>query len=85
MSRKKFKEQPSPENQVNEPATITYQAGKNKHITFFNSFEEMNDHDHWEMAQHTPLERLQNITLFISQIYAEELKNKMKDLTVYFK
>lgn len=67
-------------SEVNEPQ----QAYGEKEMMFFNSFEEMNDYDHRQMAMHTPLQRLQYMTGFISQIYSDELSHKM-DLTIHFK
>lgn len=70
----------SEEGKANEP-----QPDFNREIVFFKSFKEMNDYDHEIMASHSPIERLQNITKFIMDIYKEELSTKMNDLTIHFK
>jgi hypothetical protein len=53
-------------------------------ITFFKSFEEMNEHDHREMASHDPIQSLQIITGMIMEMYKEELQQE-NDLTIHFK
>jgi len=57
---------------------------KNK-VQIFSSFEEMNEADAKEMANASPLENLKNATAYIMHVYAEELKNKMTDLTIHLK
>jgi hypothetical protein len=68
------------ENKTNEP-----KPDYSKQMVFFKSFEEMNEYDHKEMALLTPSERMQNITAMIMEIYRNELKQPMTDLTIYFK
>lgn len=79
MAKKKYKTKEQ-KAEANEP-----QAGYgDKEIMFFNSFEEMNDYDHRQMALDSPLQRLQYITRFISDIYRDELKDEM-DRIIHFK
>jgi hypothetical protein len=66
---------------VNEPLP---DYGENK-ILVFNSFEEMNEADAKEMANSSPLDNLKCATAYIMHVYAEELKNKMTDLTIHLK
>lgn len=54
-------------------------------ITFFNSFEEMNDADAREMASISPLQHLQNATELIKMFYANELKKEFNGFKIYFK
>ena len=61
-----------------------YDAGNMK-ITLFNSFEEMNEAEAKEAAAFTPVENLKMVTAYIKQVFAEELKEKMTDLTIRFK
>lgn len=84
MPKKKKYAKQSKTTIVSEPA-VSYQKGGDKSLRFFSSFEEMNEADAKEMAQNTPIENLRNVTEYISQCYAEELKNKMTDLTIHFK
>ncbi len=79
MAKKKYKTKEK-QNEVKEPR-VNYGE---KEMMFFSSFEEMNEYDHRQMAKDTPLQRLQYITTFISEMYADELKAKM-DLTIHFK
>lgn len=81
------KKKPDKENKpfrVEEPKSAYDSGNSEKTIHFFTSFEEMNEYDHREMAKFTPLERLQHITEFIKHAYADELKKKMTELTIYF-
>lgn len=72
-------------SKASEPKADYKKANESNEIVFFKSFQEMNEHDHRQMALHSPIERLQNMTQFIMQIYSEELKNKMTDLVIHFK
>lgn len=66
---------PNNENEVNEPG-LNYQPMK-KTLTFFKSFEEMNEADAKEAAKMDPLENLKNATAMIQAIYKDELKKEM--------
>ena len=66
---------PKHENEVNEPG-LNYQPMK-KTLTFFKSFEEMNEADAMAAAKTDPLENLKNATAMIQSIYKEELKKDM--------
>lgn len=79
MAKKKYKTKEQ-KAELNEPQ-LSY---GDKEIKFFNSFEEMNDYDHRQMALDTPIQRLQYITRFISDIYRDELKAEM-DRIIHFK
>ncbi|HMT28279.1 MAG TPA: hypothetical protein PKD91_03260 [Bacteroidia bacterium] len=80
--KKKSKEPPSETPKlVNEPETV---YGESK-IQIFSSFEEMNEADAKEMAVSIPLENLKRAIAYIMHLYAEELKNKMTDLTIHLK
>ncbi len=81
MSKKKTYKTKSKPSTVNEPVAVY----GDKRITFFNSFEEMEKADAKEMAQFSPIERLQHITEYIMHSYSDELKNKITDFTIYFK
>jgi hypothetical protein len=59
-------------NEVNEPG-LNYQPMK-KTLTFFKSFEEMNEADAMEAAKMDPLENLRNATAMIQLMYSDELK-----------
>ncbi|HZG00038.1 MAG TPA: hypothetical protein VEY71_03505 [Chitinophagales bacterium] len=48
-----------------------------KRITFFKSFEEMNEHDAKSMARLTGVQHLQNATRLIKALYADELSKPM--------
>ena len=66
---------------ANEPS-VAYNMSK---LRIFKSFEEMEEADSKEMAALSPIEHLQHVTEYIMYAYADELKNKMIDLTIYFK
>jgi hypothetical protein len=68
------------DSQASEP-----KSDYNMNIVFFKSFEKMNVYDHQEMASHTPVQRLQNITGMIMKMYENELKHPMTELTIHFK
>ena len=74
---------PKHENEVNEPG-LNYQPMK-KTLTFFKSFEEMNEADAMEAAKMDPLENLRQVTELIKRIYAKELSNKRSEKTIYLK
>jgi hypothetical protein len=46
-------------------------------ITFFKSFEEMNEHDAMSMARLSGIQHLENATRLIKAIYADALKKPM--------
>jgi hypothetical protein len=73
------------QNQNEEDKVNESQPGNGKEIVFLKSFEEMNDYDHRQMAMHTPVERLQNITSLLMERYVVELKQNQMDLTLHFK
>lgn len=81
MSRRKSYKKKIIEDNVNEPLV----PFKSNSIQFFGSFEEMNEANAKEMAEFTPIEHLQHITEYIMHAYADELKNKITDLIIYFK
>ena len=57
-------------SEANEPEAA-YAKSK---VRIFSSFEEAEEADAKEMAALSPLQHLQNATLLIKHIYAEELK-----------
>ncbi|HNR19327.1 MAG TPA: hypothetical protein PKN75_08080 [Bacteroidia bacterium] len=68
-------------NLVNEPDAV-YNTMQNKELNFFSTFEEMNNADLIQMANSTPMQRLQNITYTIMHLYKKELqKPQSKTLT----
>ena len=67
-------------NHVNEPETHY----GNKTINFFNSMEEMNEHDIRQMQNSTPIQRIKNITNIIKTAYREELQKPLTDLRLNF-
>lgn len=81
MKRKKYKTG-SKQGMVSEPVVLY--SKKENEIRFFNSFEEMNEHDIIEMAKSTPQKRFENITYVIMQRYAEELRRPLKDFSIRF-
>ncbi len=66
-------------NEVNEPA-----PGYDNRITFFKSFEEMNEHDHMEMAKLSYVERMQQLNFLIRNMYKKELEEDEDDNRIYF-
>ena len=68
-------------NIVNEPEVV-YQKTK---ISFFGSFEEMNEADAKAMALLTPVEHFQNATALIKKLYAKELAEAPRDRKIHFK
>ena len=71
---------------LSEEPQVPYQKSTDdKAIRFFSSFEEMNEYDHKQMAALTPIQRLQNITRLIIEMYKQELDKPMTDMTIYFK
>ena len=72
----------SNDNLVNEPSA-EYGAGMG--LTFFNSFEEMEEHDAKELSALSPLQHLKNATALIKKVFAKELKTEMKDMKLFFK
>lgn len=68
---------------VEEPE-VAYEKAMDKTVRFFSSFEEMNDYDLKDMAAHTPVDRLKNITFMLQSLYSEELQ-KPFDFTLHFK
>lgn len=82
MNKKKtYILKPKKTKEVKEPQI---DPGKWK-LTFFSSFEEMNEADAKEMASFTPLQHLQNATGLIKIFYANELKKKFNGFKIYFK
>ena len=82
MTKKKPYKSKTPEpSKAEEPLTRNH---PNK-ITFFSSFEEMNEYDIREMAKKAPLENLQQMTAFIEHMFAEELKEPFSDFKIHFK
>ena len=67
------------DNSVNDPAT-DYRL----EITWFKSFEAMNEHDHKAMALATPTERIQNVMKLILSIYKVELSQIEDYTTIHF-
>lgn len=66
-------------NTLNEPEAF-YQSDI-KHITFGNSLDDMNEEDAKAMTGISPINHLQNATLMIKKVYAEQLNKPMnKDL-----
>lgn len=81
QKKKSYKIKNKKATEVKEPEIET----NNWKLTFFNSFEEMNEADAKEMALFTPLQHLQHATELIKLVYANELKKKMNNLKIYFK
>ncbi|HBX50720.1 MAG: hypothetical protein A2275_05355 [Bacteroidetes bacterium RIFOXYA12_FULL_35_11] len=75
--KKKYKKKSEINNLAKEPADAYT-------IKFCSSFEEMNEAEAMEMAMISPLQHLKNATALIKNIYAIELKNKIKYDTIYF-
>lgn len=63
---------------------VNYESEQMK-ITIFNSFEEMNEADAKERAAFTPIQNLKMVTEYIKHSFAQELQDKMTDLTIHFK
>ncbi len=61
----------------NNPKKPFISFQKNKHITFFTSFESMNEADAKKMAALSPKEHLQNTVFLIRKLFAKELKRPM--------
>ncbi|MFI5218552.1 MAG: hypothetical protein ACHQNT_03605 [Bacteroidia bacterium] len=72
-------------SKVKEPAAAYKKKNGGNKIVFFNSFEEMNEYDQKEMARLTPVQRLQNITGMLMEVYRIELKKPVSDMSIYFK
>jgi hypothetical protein len=66
-------EQSNMNNIVSEPAMV---YGK-RSITTFTSFEEMNEAEAKAIANISPIVHLQNATMLIRKVYAEQLKQPM--------
>jgi len=71
--KSKQQEQSNKDNLVSEPAMV---YGK-RSITFSSSFEDMNEAEAKAMAKISPIEHLQNATMLIKKVYAEQLKQPM--------
>jgi hypothetical protein len=67
--------------EAEEPACIY----GDKSITFFNSFEEMNEFDAQEMSKYSPVEHLQNATSLIKIVFVSALKKKFDFTQLHFK
>ena len=77
--KSKQQEQSKKDNLASEPSVV---YGKRR-ITTFTSFEEMNEAEAKEMANISPIFHLQNATMLIRKVYAEQLKQPMnKTLTL---
>ncbi len=77
--KSKQQEQSKKDNLASEPSVV---YGKRR-ITTFTSFEEMNEAEAKEMANISPIFHLQNATMLIRKVYAEQLKQPMnKTLTM---
>ena len=70
---------------VKEPAAAYKKKNGAKEIIFFNSFGEMNEYDQKEMARLTPVQRLQNITGMLMEVYRKDLEKPVSDMCIYFK
>ena len=71
--KRKQQEQSNNNNLVSEPAMV---YGKHS-ITISTSFEEMNESEAKAMANISPITHLQNATMLIRKVYAEQLKQPM--------
>ena len=79
--KNKKRAEPKSSSEVNEPVG-TY---GNKKLSFFNSFEEMEEAEARQMAALSPIEHLQNATELIKRVYAIELSNMIQDTKIHFK
>ena len=71
--KRKQQEQSNDNNLVSEPSMV---YGKHS-ITISTSFEEMNESEAKAMANISPITHLQNATMLIRKVYAEQLKQPM--------
>jgi len=71
--KSKQQEQSNMNNLLSETAMV---YGK-RNITTFTSFEEMNEAEAKAMANISPIVHLQNATMLIRKVYAEQLKQPM--------
>ena len=71
--KRKQQEQSNKNNLVSETSMV---YGK-RSITTFSSFEDMNEAEAKEMANISPIIHLQNATMLIQKVYAEQLKQPM--------
>ena len=78
------KRKPSQKNQKVKEPFVEYESEQMK-ITIFKSFEEMNEADAKERASFTPMENLKMVTEYIQHSFAQELQEKMNDLTIHLK
>lgn len=81
MSSDKKNTSQNEQNKAGEPKT-TY--GK-KRITFFDSFESMNEHDHHYYASLTPEERLQTVLEMRNTVWPDERTSNPFGCHIYFK
>jgi hypothetical protein len=81
MAKKKpYKTKEKPEI-VNEPLA-TYGE---RHIVFFNSFEEENEYTHKQRALMAPIENLKTVTTMVKRFFEKELKkNPTLGNRIYF-
>ena len=79
--KKRYKTPPQTHSKASEPGASYIKD----EIRVFQSFKEMEEADAKEMAKFSPVEHFQHITEYIKHVYANELKHKMKDLTIHFK
>lgn len=71
--KSKQQEQSNNNNLVSEPSMVYLKRS----ITTFTSFEEMNESEAEAMANISPIVHLQNATMLIRKVYAEQLKQPM--------
>jgi hypothetical protein len=71
----------------NPPSKVTEPVSNygNTTLSFFNSFEEMEQSEARQLAALSPVEHLQNATELIKRVYAKELSNMTLDKTIHFK
>ena len=72
------------DSNVTEPPAV-YEVAKEKHLVFFNSFNEMNESDLMEMAEYSAKERFEHITFTLQNLYVDVIKTKSTDKTLHFK
>jgi hypothetical protein len=73
----------SEKNKVSEPSA-TYRKSKKHSLTFFSSYDEMNEFDIKEMGQLTAEERFKHITFMVQSLYRDTIKATMTDTTIHF-